>query len=97
MDFEKLSPRIEEQLLDIWHYDFAVATREAADCGKPGFYLAQTFEAAVHAKVAGGGGVIYRLRWNLDWDRISWQKVPPKEYHALEEQVRSEIDIPAEL
>jgi hypothetical protein len=54
--------------------------------------LAQTFEAAVHAKVACGGGVIYRLIWNDDWDRISWRKIPEREYERMEKAVREKIE-----
>jgi hypothetical protein len=91
MNTENLPPRLEEQLQNIWHYDYAVATQAATDSGKPGFYLAQSFEAAVWAKVAGDGGVIYRIRWNPDWDRISWQKIPDREYKKIEEQVKAEM------
>ena len=91
MIYDDLPPRIEEQLLDIWYYDYAVATEESSSSGKPGFYLAQTFEAAVHAKVAGGGGAIYRLFWNIQWDRISWRKIPSKEYKKIEEEIRRKL------
>jgi len=91
LPLDALPPRIEEQLLDIWYYDYAVAVNEFSETGRPGFHLAQTFEAAVYAKVAGGGGVIYRLRWNPKWDRISWQKVPPREYKRIEEEIRSKV------
>ena len=95
MTLDNLPPRIEEQLLDIWYYDYAVATEEFSDTGRPGFYLAQSFEAAVHAKVAAGGGVIYRLRWNDKWDRISWQKIPPREYKRIEDEVRAQLEYAA--
>ena len=91
MDFNDLPPRIEEQLLDIWYYDYAVAVNAFSDTGRPGFYLAQTIEAAVHAKVVGGGGVIYRLRWNPKWDRISWQKIPGRQYKRIEEEIRGKL------
>lgn len=77
--------------MDIWYYDYAVATEGYSDTGKPGFYLAQSFEAAVMAKISGEGGVIYRLRWNPDWHRISWQKVPPREYKKIETQLREKM------
>ena len=92
MTLDNLPPRIEAQMLDIWYYDYAVATEEYSDTGRPGFFLAQSFEAAVHAKVAAGGGVIYRLRWNDKWDRISWQKVPPREYQGIEREIRERME-----
>jgi len=91
MPLDDLPPRIEEQLLDIWHYDYAVAVQESSPSGKPGFYLAEGFEAAVHAKVACGGGAIYRLRWNPKWDRISWNKIPPSQYKQIEESIRRKL------
>jgi len=92
LSLDRLAPRIEEQLLNIWYYDYAVATEEATESGKPGFYLAQTFEAAIHAKVACGGGVIYRLIWNDEWSRISWRKIPEREYERMEKAVREKLE-----
>jgi hypothetical protein len=92
MSLENLPPRIEEQLQDIWHFDYAVATEEYSDTGRPGFFLAESFEAAVSAKVAAGRGVVYRIRWNPNWDRISWQKVPDRQYARLEEQIRTKVE-----